>query len=108
MSVSVRELARPAILRMAPYKSARSLATRGEVFLDANESPWPPALGSETWATALADRANRYPEPQPPALVARLASLYGVSAEQTFVGRGADEAIDCLVRTFCEAGGEGV
>jgi histidinol-phosphate aminotransferase len=61
------------------------------MFLDANES-----------ADAPSPRMNRYPEPQPAALVARFSDLYGVPPETIVVGRGSDEAIDLLVRTFCE------
>ena len=89
-------IARPAVLGMSPYASARSLGAvpEGALMLDANESPWP---GGEPGS-------NRYPEPRPAALVSALASLYGVPAQRLFVGRGSDEAIDCLVRCFCEAG----
>ncbi len=97
------KLARPAIVKMAAYKSARSLATEGEVFLDANESPFLPDLRD-----AAACRVNRYPEPQPKAIVAQLASIYGVRPAQILVGGGADDAIDALVRVFCEAGREGI
>jgi histidinol-phosphate aminotransferase len=92
-------LARPEILSLEPYRSARSLATAGEIFLDANESPWAP--GS---AAGL----NRYPEPQPALLVDRLSRLYGVDPSSLFVARGTDDAIDALVRTFCRAGSDGV
>jgi histidinol-phosphate aminotransferase len=51
---------------------------------------------------------NRYPEPQPHALVERMAQLYGVPARQLLVGRGSDEAIDLLVRAFCRAGQDNV
>ena len=85
------ELARAAIRALVPYASARSIATTGAMFLDANES-----------ADAPVSRMNRYPEPQPAALVARLAELYGVAQDTVVVGRGSDEAIDLLVRTFCE------
>lgn len=51
---------------------------------------------------------NRYPEPQPAALRARLAGLYGVPVERLMVTRGSDEGIDLLVRSFCRAGIDGV
>jgi histidinol-phosphate aminotransferase len=51
---------------------------------------------------------NRYPEPQPRALVERLASLYGVAPESLLVGRGSDEAIDLLLRGFCRAGQDSI
>jgi histidinol-phosphate aminotransferase len=46
---------------------------------------------------------NRYPEPQPRALIERLAELYGVSRERVLASRGSDEAIDLLIRAFCRA-----
>jgi len=51
---------------------------------------------------------NRYPEPQPPELIERLAELYGVDKHQVLAGRGSDEAIDLLVRAFCRAGQDSV
>lgn len=87
-------IARKAIVDFAAY-SARGGAT-GALHLDANESPYapPPVKGAQGY--------NRYPEQQPPALRQRLADLYGAKPEQIMVGRGADEAIEVLLRTFCE------
>lgn len=89
-------LARKAIIDFKAY-SARGGSTNA-LHLDANESPWapPPSDGS-------VHDFNRYPEQQPPALRARLASLYGVESNRLMIGRGADEAIEVLIRTFCEA-----
>ncbi len=99
--MSVLDLARPEIRAMQPYSSARMEATDGKVFLNANESAWAPpgdaGLG-----------CNRYPEPQPAALVSTLAAMYGVRQEQLLVGRGSDEAIDLLVRAFCRAGQDAI
>ena len=61
-----------------------------------NENPYPPLVEG-----ALAANVNRYPEPQPTRLRASLASLYGVAPENLVVTRGADDAIDMLIRTFC-------
>ena len=94
--MSILERARPDIRALHAYSSARMEASGGSVFLNANESPWP--------AVMLATGAlNRYPDPQPAELVARLAALYGVAPAQVLVGRGSDEAIDLLVRAFCRA-----
>ncbi|MDE1894033.1 MAG: histidinol-phosphate transaminase [Pseudomonadota bacterium] len=99
--MSVLDLARPEIRAMQPYSSARMEASGGQVFLNANESAWAPpgdhGLG-----------CNRYPEPQPAALLDALATLYGVRREQVLVGRGSDEAIDLLVRAFCRAGQDAI
>ncbi|MBK8070117.1 MAG: histidinol-phosphate transaminase [Rhodanobacteraceae bacterium] len=99
--MSVLALARPELLSLKPYSSARMEAGRAAVMLNANESPYAPF---EQDALGL----NRYPDPQPAALLAALADDYGVSPSQLFVGRGSDEAIDLLVRAFCRAGEDAV
>lgn len=99
--MSVLDLARPEIRAMQPYSSARMEASGGQVFLNANESAWAP-VGDDGLG------CNRYPEPQPAALVEALAALYGVRREQLLVGRGSDEAIDLLVRAFCRAGEDAI
>jgi histidinol-phosphate aminotransferase len=98
--MSVLDLARPEIRAMQPYSSARMEASGGQILLNANESPWTPQ-GDELGC-------NRYPDPQPAALIDALASLYGVQREQLLVGRGSDEAIDLLVRAFCRAGEDAI
>ena len=79
------------------YSSARSAATVGDVWLNANESAC-------TNAGDPQGTMRRYPDPQPEALRSALASLYAVTPTQLLVGRGSDECIDLLVRTFCVPG----
>jgi histidinol-phosphate aminotransferase len=88
--------ARPDIVALTPYSHAawEPSLTR----MHANELPW------RAEGDASAAGLNRYPEPQPPALVQALARLYGVAPAQLLVGRGSDEAIDLLLRVFCRAG----
>ena len=68
----ILELARPDIRELQPYQHAAW--DPGLERLHANEMPWR-ASGDGSEAGL-----NRYPEPQPQALVARLAELYGVPA----------------------------
>lgn len=96
-------LVRPAIRRLVPYASARgtrpgAAAAKPRIQLDANE--W----GGEGGATGF----ERYPDPQPAALRAAYARHVGVREEALFLGRGADEAIDVLLRTFCDAGRDAI
>jgi len=93
-------ITRQAILDMQAY-SARGGSTDA-LHLDANENPYAPPPVSST------KDFNRYPEQQPAALRTRLASLYGARPEQVMVGRGADEGIEILLRTFCEAGEDNI
>ncbi len=107
---SVLSLVRPEILALTPYSSARKESKGGRVWLDANENPKTPAAAapsappaSEGWL-----KLNRYPDPQPAALIAQLAVLYGVAPEQALVTRGSDEGIDLLLRAFCRAGQDAI
>jgi histidinol-phosphate aminotransferase len=93
---SVLGLARPDILQLQPYQHAAWDPSLER--MHANEMPWR-AQGDNSRAGL-----NRYPEPQPKALVERMATLYGASSRNVLVGRGSDEAIDLLARTFCRAG----
>jgi len=97
---SVLKLARPDILTLQPYSHAAWLPELER--LHANEMPW--RAGGDDSEAGL----NRYPEPQPPELIERLAQMYGVDADQVLAGRGSDEAIDVLVRAFCRAGQDSV
>jgi len=89
-------LARPELLELQPYEHAPWEPALER--LHANELPWRSDV--DTTVAGL----NRYPEPQPRALVDALASLYGIGAAQVLVGRGSDEAIDLVTRAFCRAG----
>ena len=96
----VTQLARPDIVALKAYEHA---VWEPELErLHANELPW------RSLADPSSAGLNRYPEPQPRALVERLAALYGVAPNSVLVGRGSDEAIDLLVRGFCRAGQDSV
>jgi histidinol-phosphate aminotransferase len=96
----VKELARPDIVALKAYEHAAWEPSLER--LHANELPWRP-YGDESIAGL-----NRYPEPQPRALVEGLATLYGAAPQSVLVGRGSDEAIDLLTRCFCRAGRDAV
>jgi histidinol-phosphate aminotransferase len=93
-------LARPEIATLKPYAHAawRPLLTR----LHANEAPWRPA--GDTTTAGL----NRYPEPQPRALIERLGELYGVPASSVLATHGSDEGIDLLYQVAARIQGAGV
>lgn len=98
--IKILERARPDILALQPYQHAAWEPSLER--MHANEMPWR-ADGDGTGAGL-----NRYPEPQPAELVEHLASLYAVQPDNVLVGRGSDEGIDLLVRTFCRAGQDSV
>lgn len=96
----IERIARPDILALAAYEHAAWLPSLER--LHANELPWRQA--DDGTRAGL----NRYPEPQPRELIARLAALYEVPAQCLLATRGSDEAIDLLVRAFCRAGTDAV
>ena len=93
----ITKLARKNIQKMKPYSSARTEASSGEVFLNANEMPWAGAGQKDP-------SIHRYPDPQPEELMHKLAQYYHVESHNIMACRGSDEAIDILVRVFCEPG----
>jgi histidinol-phosphate aminotransferase len=97
---SLLDLARPDIIGIKAYSHAAWLPSMTR--LHANEVPWRPA------GDATAGGLNRYPEPQPVALLERLAQLYGVPAASILVTRGSDEAIDVLSRIFLRPGSDSI
>lgn len=90
MVKDIERYVRGCIAKLTPYSTARD-EYQGElgVFLDANESPYENGY-------------NRYPDPHQKALKAQVAALKGVRTENIFIGNGSDEAIDVLMRVFCE------
>jgi histidinol-phosphate aminotransferase len=90
------DLVRPDLLEVEAYEHAAwdPLLER----LHANELPW--RSGEDRSEAGL----NRYPEPQPRALLEQLARLYDQPLANVLVTRGSDEAIDLLTRAFCRAG----
>ena len=98
--MDIEAIARPEIVAMKPYVSARSSAAADGILLNANEAPFPHVDDKEWWRLAL----NRYPSPQPARLKSRMAELYGVPQANVLVTRGSDEGIDLLTRVFCRPG----
>jgi len=102
MSSLAQRLARPEILELKPLDiaaAANAAFVTDAIKLDANENPYPPLSDG-----SLAATINRYPEPQPQRLRASMAAVYGVEPQELMITRGADDAIDVLVRAFCRPG----
>ncbi|HAS3585338.1 TPA: histidinol-phosphate transaminase [Vibrio cholerae] len=92
----MEKLARQQIQALTPYLSARRIGGSGDVWLNANESPF-----NNEYKTDFA-RLNRYSDCQPKAMIQAYANYAGVHPEQVLTSRGADEGIELLIRAFCE------
>lgn len=86
----LNSIIRDNIRNLKPYSSARNEFKGSEgIFLDANENPFNQPY-------------NRYPDPLQWKVKEKLAAIKGVNPNQVFLGNGSDEAIDILIRIFCE------
>ncbi len=92
--MNLKNYIRENILNLSPYSTARDEEWKSdelEIFLDANENPYESDY-------------NRYPDPHQKALKEAIGKLKGISSDKIFLGNGSDEAIDIIMRIFCEPG----
>lgn len=90
MNFELNKVARPCILSLKPYSSARDeFSGQAKVYLDANENPFNTGY-------------NRYPDPFQWKVKELLSPMKGVAKEQIILGNGSDEIIDLIIRSFCE------
>lgn len=83
------------IQELKPYVCARyTQAPEDIILMDANEMP--------------TGEYNRYPDPLAVKLRTKLAEYVGADLDNFFVGNGSDEAIDLLIRIYCEPGVDSV
>lgn len=90
--MNLKKLVRKNIWELKAYSSARD-EFKGEasVYLDANENPH-------------REKYNRYPDPRQESVKAKIAKVKNIGSEHIFLGNGSDEAIDLIIRVFCEPG----
>ena len=91
---------------MTPYVPGEQPRDRIYIKLNANEATVPPCSGVYE---ALADQArlgqlNRYADPRCLPLREAVASHYGMTADEVFVGNGSDEVLALIFMTFMQPG----
>ena len=96
-------LSNPHIEALEPYMSARRIGGKGEVWLNANELPFPRQPMSLD-----VSGYHRYPDEGPDLVQAAYAVYAGLQPDQVLALRGADEAIDLLLRAYCQSGTDGI
>ena len=101
MSIA-NKLARKELIAMVPYQSARRLFAssgdmQGKIWLNANEASGPGDY------KVSSDSINRYPDFQPENLLKAYSQYCQLPTENILATRGADEGIELIIRTFCQA-----
>lgn len=90
----LKDIIRPHLLDLKPYSSARDEYSGAEgIFLDANENPF---------GSVVSNSYNRYPDPYQGEVKKYLSEVKNVAPSKIFLGNGSDEAIDLLIRLFCQ------
>lgn len=103
MEFNLEYLIRENIKTLKPYTTARHEFTgEASIMLDANEN----SMGSPVMLDAgnLHEPLNRYPDPLQMEFKKRIGEIKGIPVQNIFSGNGSDEAIDVLMRIFCEPG----
>ncbi|UUA72587.1 histidinol-phosphate transaminase [Cellvibrio sp. QJXJ] len=89
------------VRELEPYVPGEQPQIDGLIKLNTNESPYPPSpkvidvINHDT-----IDRLRLYPDPNSKKLKNTIATYYGVTAEQVFVGNGSDEVLALLFMAF--------
>ncbi|MFA5056606.1 MAG: histidinol-phosphate transaminase [Opitutaceae bacterium] len=98
-------LALPHVARLHAYTPGLQPGEAGWIKLNTNENPYPP---SPHVAEALRREIGRdgatlrlYPNPQSTSLREAVARLHGLEAGRVFIGNGADDVLNLLIRGFC-------
>lgn len=94
--MTITQLSRQNVQALTPYQSARKLGGNGAIWLNANEYPTSPDF------QLSGKDLNRYPEPQPQAVLENYAAYAGLKAENVIVTRGGDEGIELAIKAFCQ------
>src|SRR5581483_5890377 len=84
---------RPELESLTPYHSSELAG--GRIFLHANENPYPPPqhVMDEVFERMRALTLNRYPDPEPHALIDALSEYAGVDPSKIWIGDGSNEVL---------------
>jgi histidinol-phosphate aminotransferase len=93
-NIDIRILARPSVIDLKPYASAKDEFKDFErelIYVDANENPYENGM-------------NRYPDPNQKRLRKKISEIKNVPFENILLGNGSDEVLDLIFRVFMEPG----
>jgi len=96
--IKINKFIRKNIKKLVPYQSARRIGGVGKVWLNANESPFP------NNKKFIFENLNRYPDKEYQLLLSLYSSYINIDPKNILATRGSDEAIELIIKVFCEPG----
>jgi histidinol-phosphate aminotransferase len=91
----------PQVRALTPYVPGEQPRVQNLIKLNTNENPYGPSPRVlAAIAAEAADSLRLYPDPDSTALKAAIATHYGVSTAEVFVGNGSDEVLGHAFHTF--------
>ncbi|CAL4318665.1 Histidinol-phosphate aminotransferase [Buchnera aphidicola (Chaitophorus sp. 3695)] len=94
--IDINKFTRKNIKKLIPYQSARRIKDNGDIWLNANELPF---VQKKTF---LFNNLNRYPDKEYKVLLQSYSQYIKISYKNILATRGSDEAIELLIKAFCE------
>lgn len=94
--IDINKFIRKNIKNLIPYQSARRIKGKGDIWLNANESPF---IQKKTF---FFDNLNRYPDKEYKLLIKTYSQYLNINYKNILATRGSDEAIELLIKAFCE------
>ncbi len=101
----IADLALPHVAALHPYTPGLQPDGPGWIKLNTNESPYPPSPRvAEALRREIGDDGaslRLYPNPTSAPLRAAVGRAHGLPPDHVFIGNGADDVLNLLVRCFC-------
>jgi histidinol-phosphate aminotransferase len=103
---NIQTLALPHVVRLHAYTPGLQPGEPGWIKLNTNENPYPPSPRvAEALRREIGDDGaslRLYPNAKSDPLREALGRLHRLAADHVFIGNGADDVLNLLVRCFCE------
>ncbi|CAL4318646.1 histidinol-phosphate transaminase [Buchnera aphidicola] len=96
--ININKFVRKNIKKLIPYQSARRIGGVGKIWLNANESPF------RNNKNLFCKNLNRYPDQEYHMLLDKYSRYANVLPENILATRGSDEAIELIIKAFCNPG----
>lgn len=94
--IDINKFIRKNIRKLTPYQSARRIKGDGDIWLNANELPF---MQKKTF---FFKNLNRYPDKEYKLLLKTYSKYIKVNYKNILATRGSDEAVELLIKAFCE------